>query len=49
MGHYNDPASDDCRYRPNLTYPNALGSPEEAETTCRQRFAVESIVEVDGP
>ena len=49
VGHFNDPASTDCLYRPNLTYPNALGSPEEAEAVCRQRFAVESIVEVDGP
>ena len=48
-GHYRDPASATCVSRPQRTYPNELASRASQQELCRQRFAVESIVEVAGP
>ena len=49
VGHYRDPASATCRQRPQPTYPNPLGSHEDWQAECRERFVVESVIEVEGP
>lgn len=48
-GHYRDPASASCVSRPQKGYPNPLASHASMQRLCRERFVVESIVEVAGP
>ena len=48
-GHYRDPASEQCVSRPQRIFPNALESHASMRDLCRQRFVVDSIVEVAGP
>jgi hypothetical protein len=49
VGHYNDPASASCVSRPQRNFPNPLASHEAMQAMCRERFVVESVIEVEGP
>jgi hypothetical protein len=49
VGHYQDPASATCVSRPQQNFPNPLASHESMQQLCRERFVVDSVVEVDGP
>jgi Bacterial SH3 domain len=48
VGHYRDPASASCVSRP-ANFPNPLASHESMQALCRERFVVESVIEVEGP
>ena len=49
VGHFRDPASESCVSRPRWDFPNPLASHEAMHALCRERFVVESVIQVDGP
>jgi hypothetical protein len=48
-GHYDDPASGDCRRLPSPTDESYFPGPQVLVNVCRQRFVVTEATVVDGP